>query len=80
MLPRKIVCAACGIEASRIHIQGKPRLEVEAIMFHRSCIERADSSDPFSCPHMLNAAMDASLVGIDGSLIELPEDLGDLKI
>ena len=27
----------------------------------------------------LNAAIDASLVGVDGSLIELPEDVGDLK-
>lgn len=76
MLPRRIVCAACGIEASRIHIQGKPRLEVEAATFHRSCVERADLLDPFSCPHMLNAAIDASLVEVDGSLIELPEDAG----
>jgi hypothetical protein len=76
MSPKKIVCPLCDLEATRVHIEGKPWLEVCAIAFAQSCTEPSLAPEPFRCPHMLSAAMDAGLVGRDGWWIGWPRWLG----
>jgi hypothetical protein len=61
--PKTIVCPICGLDATRVHIEGKPWLEVDAIAFGNSCTE------PSLAP---SAAMDAGLVGSDGWWIGWP--------
>jgi hypothetical protein len=64
--PKTIVCPICGLDATRVHIDGKPWLEVNAIAFGNSCSEQSLAPEPFRCSHMLSAAIDAGLVGRDG--------------
>jgi hypothetical protein len=71
MSPKKIVCAACGVEATRAYVDGKPSLDLDDGAFERYCVgRRIEPDDPFRCPNMLSAAIDASLVGNDGRWIE----------
>jgi hypothetical protein len=67
--PKTITCAVCGIRAKRVRIKGKPWLETDAIEFNKNCVERSVVSEPFRCPNILSGAMDADLVGKDGSWI-----------
>jgi hypothetical protein len=72
MSPKTIVCSVCGIVATRVHIEGKPWLEVDPIAFEASCTEQSIVPEPFRCPNMLSAARDAGLVGRDGWWIGWP--------
>ena len=74
MSPKAIVCQACGIEATRVHANGKPWLEVDAIAFNKSCVELSIAPEPFRCPNMLSAAMDARWIGKDGAWIGWPQE------
>jgi hypothetical protein len=66
MSPQTIVCPVCGIEAVKLHVDGKPRLEVDADAF-KSCVEQSIAPEPFRCPNMFSAAMDARWIARDGS-------------
>ena len=55
MKPEAITCGVCGIEAKRVHIDGRPWLEVPAIAFEQRCVEPSIVEEPFRCPNMLNA-------------------------
>jgi hypothetical protein len=74
-VPRKvIVCSVCGIEANRVHLEGKPWLEVDALTFTKACVEQSLAPEPFRCPNLFFAAMDARWIGRDGSWIESLDD------
>jgi hypothetical protein len=66
MLPKTIRCTACGIEVTRVQVEGKPSLEIDAIEFNESCVEPSVAREPFRCPSILSAAINAGLVGRDG--------------
>jgi hypothetical protein len=72
MLPKTIVCSFCGLDATRVHVDGWPSLEIDPDAFEKLCVEPSRVPEPFRCPHMLSTAMDAGLVGKDGWWIGWP--------
>jgi hypothetical protein len=69
-----IVCPACAIEANRVYIDGKPRFEVDALALAKACVEQSLAPEPFRCPNLFSAAMDARWIRRDGSWNESPDD------
>jgi hypothetical protein len=72
MLPKTIVCSFCGLDATRVQVDGWPSLEIDPDAFEKLCVEPSRVPEPFRCPHMLSTAMDAGLVGKDGWWIGWP--------
>ena len=70
MMSKSIVCRACGIQAVRSQIDGKPWLEINSVDFSDLCAEPIVARAPFRCPHILLAAVSVGLVGTDGSMID----------
>jgi hypothetical protein len=62
-----IVCPVCGIAAERVQMQGKPSLEIDAVAFAKSCVEQSLAPEPFRCPNLFSAAMDAGWIAREGS-------------
>jgi len=57
----------CGLEATQVQIEGKPRIEIDAGKFEEICVGQIAEPEPFRCTYMLAAAIDAGVVERDGT-------------
>ena len=68
MAANTITCAVCGLEARKVFLDGKFTLAFDIEMMEESCTEPSLGAEPFRCPNLHRAAMEA---GMDVSAFKL---------
>ena len=67
---KAFVCKVCGLEARKAMIADEPMVLFDDDMKDQICVERSLAPEPFKCPNLHSAAMDASVIGTDGDWIQ----------
>jgi hypothetical protein len=70
--PKTTNCSFCGLKVTRVHVAGWPSLDLDKEKLEKECVEPSRVEEPFQCPRILEAAIEAGWVGRDGAWIGWP--------
>jgi hypothetical protein len=66
---RVFVCKVCGLEARKATVAHEPTVLFWHDDMRDLCVERSLAPEPFKCPNLHSAAMEAGVIGTDGDWI-----------
>jgi hypothetical protein len=66
---KAFACKICGLDARKAIVSHQPTVLFDEDMRDRNCVEASLAPEPFKCPNLQAAAMDAGIIGSDGDWI-----------